>query len=76
MHTQISHILMLRISLFIQRENPLVSRVYDQINEFLTRLACKFLAVAPVKAEGSKVANIDYVNAENHIPGILASQGW
>ena len=58
----------IRFNMFLQREEPIISLLHGQINEFLLRLACKFLTVAAVRPEGASVTDIDYANPANHLP--------
>ena len=53
---------------FLQRECPIISVMYGQINSFLRNLFGRFLKVATIK-EASDISTIDYTNGDNQLPG-------
>ena len=55
---------------FLQREDPLVLVMSDQMNAFLTKLASKFLPVSSIKAARQDFYELQYSNVSDQLPGI------
>ena len=45
---------------FLQREDPLIPVISEQIESFLTKLASKFIAVFGIKAAGQEFDGLKY----------------
>lgn len=56
---------------FLQREYPIISVMYGQINSFLRNLFGRFLKVTTIK-EASDISTIDYTNGDNQLPGNIS----
>ena len=61
---------------FLQREDPLVSVLSEQVESFLTKLASKFVPVAKIKAINNNFLNLQYKEKENQLQGMLFLYWW
>ena len=55
---------------FLQREDPLMPIISEQIESFLTKLAGKFVPVSSIKAAGEDITRLKYAEVSNQLPGI------
>ena len=54
---------------FLQREDPLIPVVCEQMDFFLSKLACKFLPVSTIKAADGDFTTHKYKEQEKQHPG-------
>ena len=54
---------------FLQREEPLIPVVGEQMDSFLTKLASKFLAVSIIKKANGDFFTLKYEEQEHQLPG-------
>ena len=54
---------------FLQREDPLIPVISEQIESFLTKLASKFISVSGIKAAGQDFAGLKYSETGDQLPG-------
>ena len=54
---------------FLQREDPLIPVVGEQMDSFLTKLASKFLAVSIIKKANRDFSTLKYEEQEHQLPG-------
>ncbi len=54
---------------FLQREDPLIPLLCEQIDSFLVKLAGKFIPVAKIKAADNVFSNLQYKGRENQLQG-------
>ena len=55
---------------FLQREDPLIPVICEQMESFLTKLASKFLPVSSIKAAKGDFHALKYMEREQQQPGI------
>ena len=55
--------------MFLQREDPLISIIYEQMNSFLTKLASKFLPISAIKAASGNFFTLKFKEKEDQSPG-------
>ena len=55
--------------MFLQREDPLIAVIYEQMNSFLTKLASKFVPVAAIKAANGDFSSLNYREKEDQLQG-------
>lgn len=53
---------------FLQREDPLIPGICEQIDSFLKKLASKFVPVDTIKAAGGNFTGLQY-DVKNQLPG-------
>ena len=58
---------------FLQREDPLISLLCQQIDSFLVKLASKFIPVTKIKAVNSVFPHLQYQGKENQLQGTAVS---
>ena len=56
---------------FLQREDPLIPVISEQIESFLTKLASKFIPVSGIRAAGQDFAGLKYSETCDQLPGTL-----
>ena len=56
--------------MFLQREDPLIPVLHDQMVSFLTKLAGKFLPVATIRAAEGDFYTIKYRECEDQLQGL------
>ena len=56
-------------NMFLQREDPLLPIVCQQMDSFLCKLASKFLRVPIIKAAKKDFSTVQYIERENQLPG-------
>ena len=56
---------------FLQREDPLIPVISEQIESFLTKLASKFISVSGIRAAGQDFAGLKYSETCDQLPGII-----
>ena len=54
---------------FLQREDPLIPVISDQIESFLTKLASKFVPVSAIKAASEDFTRLKYSEVSDQLPG-------
>ena len=59
----------IHFNLFLQREDPLIPIIYEQMNSFLTKLASKFLPISAIKAADGNFFTLKYKEREDQNPG-------
>jgi hypothetical protein len=57
--------------MFLQREDPIIPVVHEQITSFLQKLASKFLTVAAIKQANGDFSSLNFKEANFQHPGIL-----
>ena len=57
---------------FLQREDPLISLLSEQMDSFLLKLASKFLPVTNIKAVKKVFRNLQYKGRENQLEGNIS----
>lgn len=57
-------------NLFLQREDPLIPIINEQIHTFLRKLASKFVSVDTIKAVGEDFTELQYNFKDKQLPGI------
>ena len=60
----------IHFNLFLQREDPLIPILYEQIHSFLTKLASKFMPVLAIKETNGDFESLDYKNQHSQLPGM------
>lgn len=53
---------------FLQREDPLIPVISEQMDSFLKKLASKFVPVETIKAAGENFTELQY-DVKDHLPG-------
>ena len=53
---------------FLQREEPIIPVVYDQLHAFMKKLFSKFVVVSEIRSSGGDLSKIDYVGKQ--LPGM------
>ena len=56
---------------FLQREDPLIPVISEQIESFLTKLASKFIPVSGLRAAGQDFAGLKFSELSDQLPGII-----
>ena len=56
---------------FLQREDPLIPVISEQIHTFLTKLASKFVPVSSIKAAGKDFTRLKYSDINDQLPGMV-----
>ena len=56
---------------FLQREDPLIPVISEQIDSFLKKLSSKFVRVDKIKAAGSNFTVLQY-DEDSQLPGTAA----
>ena len=59
---------------FLQREDPLIPVISEQIGSLLTKLASKFISVSGIKAAGHDFAGLKYCETGDQLPGKYISR--
>ena len=59
----------IHFNMFLQREDPLIPVIFEQINSYLTKLASKFVPVAVIKAANGDFLSLKYKEKEDQHPG-------
>ena len=62
--------LFIHFNMFLQREDPLIPVLYDQMVSFLTKLAGKFLPVAAIRAAKGDFYTLKYREYEDQLQGL------
>lgn len=57
--------------MFLQREDPLIPVIYEQMNSFLIKLASKFLPVSAIKAVNGDFFSLAYREKDDQLSGEL-----
>ena len=60
----------IHFNMFLQREDPLIPVLYDQMVSFLTKLAGKFLPVAAIKEVEGNFHILKYKECEDQLQGL------
>lgn len=63
--------LFIHFNMFLQREDPLIPVLYDQMVSFLTKLAGKFLPVAAIREAEGDFYTIEYEDQLHGLKTIL-----
>ena len=61
--------LFVKFNKFLQREDPIISVMLNQMNSFLNKLFGRFMAVTEIKAAQQNFSSLDYNNCEKQLPG-------
>ncbi len=56
-------------NMFLQREDPLIPVIFEQMNSFLTKLASKFLPIAAIRAVDEDFFTLKYKERSDQLPG-------
>lgn len=56
-------------NMFLQREDPLIPVIFEQMNSFLTKLASKFLPIAAIRAADEDFFTLKYKERSDQLPG-------
>ena len=56
---------------FLQREDPLIPVISEQIESFLTKLASKFIPVSGLRAAYQDLAGLKFSELSDQLPGII-----
>ena len=62
-----------KFNTFLQREDPLIPIIYEQMVSFLTKLASKFVPVSNIKEATEDLSRLQYKGVENQLPGIYCT---
>lgn len=54
---------------FLQREDPLIPVISDQINSFLRKIASKFLTVDNIKATNEDFTRLEFDSVDHQLSG-------
>ena len=63
----------IKFNLFLQREDPLIPVISEQMSTFLRKLASKFVRVDTIKAAGEDITGLQYNLKVHQLPGIAIS---
>ena len=55
--------------MFLQREDPLIPVLHNEINAFLKKLFSRFIKVAAIQDVNEDIVSIDYGCEESQLPG-------
>ena len=62
--------LFVNLNKFLQREDPIIYAVHDQLHGFIKNLLGKFIPATTIKdALSSDIACIEYANRDKQVPG-------
>ena len=62
-----------KFNTFLQREDPLIPIIYEQMVSFLPKLASKFVPVSKIKEASEDLSRLQYKCVENQLPGIYCT---
>ena len=57
------------MNLFLQREDPIIGVLADQLIKFMTKLHGKFVSITTIKEAGNDMKLVAYSTRENQING-------
>ena len=61
----------IQFNMFLQREDPLIPMLCEQIQSFLTKLASKFLPVSVIKQANGDFHSLNFTDENNQLPGMV-----
>lgn len=56
-------------NMFLQREDPLIPVIHDEMIAFVTKLASKFMPVAAIRAVNTDIYDLEFTEKDNQLPG-------
>ena len=58
------------INMFLQREDPLIPVIHDEMIAFITKLASKFMPVTAIRAINENFCDLEFMNKDAQLKGI------
>lgn len=63
--------LFINVNKFLQREDPIISAMHTQLNNFLKKLLGRFVTTTAIQTADDDLTILDYKDPTNQLPGIF-----